>query len=189
MKETRVCFIGHRTISVTDELKETIKNAIADLIIKENATFFLFGSRSQFDDLCHDIVSEFQKQYPNIVRISYTCKSEAAIMKEDKIREEKIWSELLHKKVKIKDYDAEYEHPTKYSAGRGSYVERNQALIDDSDICVFYYDANYLPPRKKTSPKDIGDYQPKSGTKIAYEYAIKKKKRIINTSCSIKEVK
>lgn len=78
------------------------------------------------------------------------------------------------KEARIKDFDAEYEHPTKYSSGRGSYVERNQAMIDDSDICVFYYDENYLPLRRKNSPRDISDYQPKSGTRIAYEYAIKK---------------
>ena len=170
---------------MTDELKAHIQTAIEDLIVNDKATYFLFGSRSQFDDLCHGIVSELQQKYPSIVRVAYTCRSEAATMKEDKEREEEIWRTLLHKEVRIKDFDAEYEHPTKYSSGRGSYVERNQAMIDDSDICVFYYDENYLPPRRKNSPRDISDYQPKSGTAIAYNYAIKKEKRTINVQKSI----
>ena len=42
-----------------------------------------------------------------------------------------------------------------------------------------YYNENYAPPRKN-SKRDLTDYQPKSGTKIAYDYAVKKKKEIIN---------
>ena len=187
MEGSRVCFIGHRKIPMTDELKVNIQTAIENLIVNDKATYFLFGSRNQFDYLCHGIVSELQQKYPSIVRVACTCRSEAATMKEDKEREEEIWRTLLHKEVRIKDFDAEYEHPTKYSSGRGSYVERNQAMIDDSDICVFYYDENYLPLRRKNSPRDISDYQPKSGTRIAYEYAIKKEKRVINTSSHLRE--
>ncbi len=61
------------------------------------------------------------------------------------------------------------KHKTKYDAGRASYVERNQAMINDSDFCIFYYNKNYIPKTKT-----------KSGTKIAYEYALRKKKNIIN---------
>lgn len=43
-----------------------------------------------------------------------------------------------------------------------------------------YYDKNYLPPRRKNSRSDIVDYQPKSGTALAYEYAKRKGVRIIN---------
>ena len=65
-------------------------------------------------------------------------------------------------------------------AGRAAYVERNYEMIDKSDYCVVYYDENYLPSERKKSKKDLFSYQPKSGTKIAYEYAVKKKKKIIN---------
>ena len=66
------------------------------------------------------------------------------------------------------------------NAGAASYVERNQAMINSSDICVFYYDDNYLPARRKQSRRALSDYQSKSGTSIAYEYAVKKKKTIYN---------
>ena len=181
MGEKKACFIGHRKIEVTDDLVNRLKREITRLIEDEEVRYFLFGSRSQFDDLCHDIVTEFQRDCPDIMRVVYTCKSEAATMKEDKKREEEIWSNLLHREVHLRDYDAEYEHPTKYTSGRGSYVERNQAMINDSDFCVFYFDENYLPPRRKNSPRDLSDYQPKSGTKLAFDYAKQKKKVIINT--------
>ena len=41
--------------------------------------------------------------------------------------------------------EEEVEHKTKYTAGKASYIERNFAMIDDSDYCIFYYDNNYKP--------------------------------------------
>ena len=80
----------------------------------------------------------------------------------------------------LKRYEDTYflEHMDK--AGKVSYVERNQEMINKSDFCVVYYDENYLPPRRKNSRRDLFDYQPKSGTAVAYEYAVRKKKQIIN---------
>ena len=66
------------------------------------------------------------------------------------------------------------------NAGRASYVERNQEMINQSDFCIVYYNKNYLPSRRKNSKRDLTDYQPKSGTKIAYDYEVKKKKMIVN---------
>ena len=54
-------------------------------------------------------------------------------------------------------------------------------MINHSKFCVVYYDENHLPPRRKNSRRDLFDYQPKSGTAVAYSYAITKKKTIINT--------
>jgi len=53
-------------------------------------------------------------------------------------------------------------------------------MINHSKYCVVYYDENYLPPRRKTGRRDLFDYQPKSGTAVAYDYSVKKKKEIIN---------
>lgn len=74
----------------------------------------------------------------------------------------------------------EVEHKTKYTSGRASYVERNQAMINDSDFCIFYYDENYEPEMRKYPKRSIGFYQPKSGTKLAYDYAKQKRKILIN---------
>lgn len=65
-------------------------------------------------------------------------------------------------------------------AGKASYVECNQEMIKKSYYCICYYDANYLPPRRKNSRRDLFDYQLKSGTKVAYDFAVKKCGQVIN---------
>ncbi len=51
-------------------------------------------------------------------------------------------------------------------------------MIDNSNICIFYYNKDYLPPRSKRAKRDVFEYQSKSGTAIAFQYAIAKKKNI-----------
>ena len=188
MAEKRCCFIGHRTIEQTDELLALLTDTIRRLILEEGVCYFLFGSRSAFDDLCHRIVTEFQQEFPNIVRVAYTRRSEYAVKAEEKVKMERTWATLLKTEVKLKDYDAEVQSDRVFSAGKASYVERNQEMIDDSDFCVFYYNESYLPPRRKRSNRDLSSYQPKSGTRLAYEYAIRKSqdgaKIVINTYIS-----
>lgn len=180
MSEKSCCFIGHRNVPETGELRQKIRETALKLINDEGVTLFLFGSRSDFDSICHDVVTDLQEIYPHIKRIAYTCRHETATMKEDKAAEEQTLSNILKRPIAICDYDAEYEHRTKYTSGRASYVERNQAMINNSDFCVFYYDESYLPPRRKHSKSSLSDYQPKSGTSIAYAYAMQKKKKILN---------
>ena len=180
MSEKACCFIGHRNAEDTKELREKIRKTVEELINNEGVTYFLFGSRSNFNSICHDVVTELQEVYPNIKRIAYTCRHETATMKEDKAETERILSGLLKQPVHITDYDAEYQHPTKNISGKASYVERNTAMITDSDFCVFYYDESYLPPRRKYGSGFLSDYQPKSGTSVAFRFAKSKKKTVIN---------
>ena len=177
MAEKRCCFIGHRTIEESEEFFTLLRDTIKRLILEEGVRYFLFGSRSEFDDLCHRIVTEFQQEFPNIVRVAYTRRSEYAVKAEEKEKMERSWASVLKTEVKLKDYDAEVQSDRVFSAGKASYVERNQEMIDDSDFCVFYYNKSYLPPRRKRSNRDLSSYQPKSGTWLAYEYAIQKSKK------------
>ena len=80
----------------------------------------------------------------------------------------------------LEDYEATYFPEKIRGAGKASYVERNQEMINKSAFCVVYYDENYVPAKRKNSKRDLTNYQPKSGTKIAYDYAAKKKCKIIN---------
>lgn len=170
MEKHKVCsFFGHRKIEETKELKIRLQSVIVNLIENEDVKVFLFGSKSDFDFLCHDIVTELKKAYPHIQRFAYTCKSEKCTLESERAYWEEIYSFFKKRPVTLLGVEKEIEHKTKYSAGRASYVERNQAMINDSDFCVFYYNKNYIPTTKS-----------KSGTKIAYEYAIRKKKKIIN---------
>ena len=50
----------------------------------------------------------------------------------------------------------------------------------------FYYDKEYLPPRRKSGKRGVTYSQPQSGCAIAYDYALKNKKRIINVFSGVK---
>ena len=175
--EKKCCFIGHRTIVASTELTENLTKTIERLIAEEGVKYFLFGSRSEFDDLCHSIVTALKEKHPHIVRVAYTRRSEYAVKAEEKEKMERTWASVLKTDVKFKDYDAEVQSEKVYSAGKASYVERNQELIDASDFCVFYYNEEYQPPRRKRTNRDLSTYQPKSGTRLAYEYAVQKSKK------------
>lgn len=181
MEKHKTCsFFGHRKIELTEELKQKTKITIENLIVNHNVQTFLFGSRSDFDYLCHLIVTELKEKYSNVKRISYTCKSETCILEHEKEKWEKIYSKLQKKEVRLLAVEEEFEHKTKYTSGKASYVERNQAMIDDSDFCIFYYNKNYKPAMRMYSKRNSTYYQPKSGTALAYAYAIQKKKNLIN---------
>lgn len=54
------CFLGHRKIENSDELEQTLYKISEHLITKENVHTFLFGSKSQFDDLCYKVITELK---------------------------------------------------------------------------------------------------------------------------------
>lgn len=178
--EKSCSFFGHRVISVTEELKQDLRNVIEDLIVNHNVRIFLFGSKSDFNSLCYLIVTELKVKYTFIKRVVYTCRGESCVLESEKKEWEEIYRKLNRKEF-LFVYDEEQEHKSKYTAGRASYIERNQAMIDDSEYCIFYYDEDYQPERRKYSRKCVGYYQPKSGTSLAYAYANQKKKVLINT--------
>ena len=179
MKNKIGCFIGHRKIEKTEELEKEIKDHIENLIVKENVKTFLFGSKSDFDFLCHSIVTDLKEKYPEIKRIAYPCRSESVILESEREKWEKIYSHFEKREVHLLGVEEEFEHKTKYVSGKASYIERNQAMIDDSDYCLFYYNEKYAPPQKREFG-GFRSYRPKSGTAIAYKYAKQKKKIIKN---------
>ena len=165
-KEKTCCFFGHRKIDETEELKNKLYRIIENLIVNENIDTFLFGSKNQFDDLCHKITTELKEKYPQIKRIY--------------VRSAYQYIPDWYEKSLLENNEDTYFPEHMENAGRASYVERNQEMINHSKFCVVYYDENYLPPRRKNSRRDLFDYQPKSGTAVAYEYAARKKKEIFN---------
>lgn len=160
------CFFRHRKINETPELIERLTNEIEVLITEKEVDTFYFGSKSEFNSLCHKVVSDLKEKYPHIKRV-YVRSAFQHIPD---------WYE----NSLLEYYEGTYfpEHMEK--AGRASYVERNQEMINQSDFCVVYYDESYAPPQRKNSRRDLTSYQPKSGTKVAYDYAVRKKKEIVN---------
>ena len=161
-----VTFIGHRKLQFDNGLRQQLKELILALIDDRSAYTFLFGSRSDFNSLCLEVVTELQKERPQIRRIY--------------VRAEYPYISKDYEDYLLESYDATYIPENVVDAGKAAYVERNYHMIDKADLCIFYYDENYKPPLKPATRGRITREQPKSGTKVAYEYAILKKKAIYN---------
>ena len=161
MEEKKTCcFFGHRKIAVADGLRERLYKIIEDLIVNKNVITFLFGSKSDFDKLCLDVVTKLKEKNPHINRVY--VRAEFQHIDDD------------YKAYLLQRYEETYYPESISGSGRAVYVERNQIMIESSNICIVYYDENYHPQQRKNNNTT------KSGTKIAYEYANKKNKEIIN---------
>jgi hypothetical protein len=159
------CFIGHRKIEDKMQVEERLRE-IVKLLINRGVNVFYFGSRSEFDDLALKVVTDFKQEYANIRRVYVRSIYESI--------------SGFYQAYLLKSFGDTFMPDSAKNAGIASYVKRNQAMINESDICVFYYREDYLPKKRKNSRRGIIDYQPKSGTKIAFEYAKRKNKEIIN---------
>ncbi len=73
-------FIGHRKVVINGKLLKSI-NQTVQMLIDNGYNIFLFGSRSQFNDVCLEIVNNFKKNYKNIktvyVRAEYNYVDES----------------------------------------------------------------------------------------------------------------
>ena len=69
MKEKTCCFFGHRKINETEELKSKLIEIIEKLIVEKQVDTFLFGSKSRFNSLCLELVTEIKEKYPHIKRV------------------------------------------------------------------------------------------------------------------------
>ena len=154
MLKSTCCFFGHRKINETEELKSKLIEIIEKLIVENSVDTFLFGSKSRFNSLCLDTVTELKEKYPHIKRIY--------------VRAEYQYIDEHYKNYLLKSYEDTYYPEKIMNSGRASYVERNYEMIDKSHYCIVYYDESNVPTTRK------------SGTKIALNYAIKKSKNIIS---------
>lgn len=165
-KQHTCCFIGHRHIDKTEKLWNKVCGVIEDLISNKNVDTFLLGSKSEFNDLCKQILCELKEKYPHIVRIY--------------VRAEFPYIDDDYKKLLLNWCDDTYYPERIIDAGRAVYVERNYEMIEKSDYCVVYFNESYAPAKRKSSKRDLVAYQPKSGTRVAYDYAVKKCGTVIN---------
>ena len=154
------CFFGHRVITKTEALIKKLKENIETLVTTHGVYIFLFGSKSQFNSLCYQIVTELKKRYSNIERIY--------------VRAEFPYIDEAYKTFLLSGYEDTYYPDNIKKAGKAVYIERNYEMIKSSRFCICYYDEQYTPPKRKRSKKDLSDYPARSGTSLAYEYAIKK---------------
>lgn len=149
------CIIGHRKIVINEKLINSLKFTILSLIKENNVTCFFFGSKSQFNDLCYDIIAEIKKTHKRIKRV-YVRAEYPHISKE-------------YENYLSSFYEETFYYNKELSSCHLNYIKRNEVMINKSDYCLFFCDLNYTPAKKT-----------KSGTILAYEYALKKNKNIIN---------
>ena len=152
--ENTCCFFGHRNINETEELKSKLIEVIKKLIVDEKVDTFLFGSKSRFNSLCLELVTEIKEKYPHIKRVY--------------VRAEYPDINEQYTNYLLESYEGTYYPEKILGSGRAAYVERNYEMIDNSNYCIVYYDENYNPVKRK------------SGTRLAYEYATKQGLGIIN---------
>ena len=151
MENNIACFIGHRNTQETEELKDRLYKIIEELITEKAVSTFLFGSKSRFNDLCLEVVSQIKDKYPHVKRIY--VRAEFPIISDE------------YKAYLLKNYEDTYYPENLIGAGKAVYVERNIEMINRSLFCIVYYDESNTPTARK------------SGTKIALDYAIKCKKK------------
>ena len=154
MKENICCFFGHRTINETEELKSKLIEIIEKLIVENSVDTFLFGSKSRFNSLCLELVTEIKEKYPHIKRVY--------------VRAEYPDINEQYTNYLLEVFEDTYYPEHIRNSGKAAYVERNYEMINKSQYCIVYYDEQIAPTTRK------------SGTKIAFDYAVKKEKQIIN---------
>ena len=150
MKERTCCFIGHRKIENTLELRTKLSETIERLIKDKNVDTFLFGSKSEFNSLCRELVTKIKEKYPHIKRVY--VRAEYPDIDDD------------YRAYLLQYYEDTYYPDKIKSAGRAVYVERNFEMIKKSRFCIVYCDEDYNLTSRK------------SGTRIALDYALKQKK-------------
>lgn len=118
------CFFGHRKIEKTDSLKNTVRTAVKNLIENNGVDTFLFGSKSQFNTLCYEIVTELKSKYPQIQRIY--------------IRAEFPYIDNSYRNYLLKHFEDTYYPEKIIGSGKAVYIERNYEMINKSKYCIVY---------------------------------------------------
>ena len=154
------CVFGHRKVTEKDKIKESLTEIFENLIVFENVDTFFVGSKSEFDDLCREVLAEKKEKYPHIQRIY--------------VRGEYPYISKDYENRLLKRCEKTYFPERAINAGKAVYIERNYEMIDNADICVVYFKDAYITPTRK------------SGTGIAYKYAIQKNRTIINLATKCK---
>lgn len=149
----KIAVIGHRNTKISQKLKESLKYQIKIFLKQDPSIEFLFGSKSNFDAICLEIVTELKQEYPLLKRI-YVRSSFQHI--------NKFYSDYL-----LTFYDETYFPPQVENAGKASYIKRNEIMIKLCDVLLVYYDP-------------VSVLNTKSGTRRAVEFAIRNKKPIFN---------
>lgn len=147
-----IAFIGHRKIEQNAILVAKVHELI-DCFIQNGADTFLFGSRSEFNDLCYKAVTKLKEKHKTIRRVY--VRGEYEFIGKD------------YREYLLSMYEDTFFPSAVHNAGVLSYIKRNEVMIDMCDILVVYYNEEL-------------SCSTKSGTLHAVLYARKEGKSIYN---------
>ena len=149
MKEKICSFFGHRDVDITDRLY-AITTAEIMKAVELGCRAFYFGGYGDFDSLCHEIVTKTSNEKPELKIRRIYCVSQ---------------ERYLHKSVryfKREDYDEIIYLMPSFEGWYKSIYFRNCAMIDQSDLIIFY-----------------AENKEESGAYKAYKYAKRKKDKLV----------
>lgn len=167
-KDYSCCVIGHRKIKEFLFVSMATYDGLVDLIENRNVSIFKFGCYGEFNDLCYNTLLGLKKRYPQIKLVLYSLNNEIAYTFEEAEQYQSQFGRK-NKPFPYKCFDEiVYLNDIDETKFKLACVLRNKKLIDESDYCMIYYRKDYSLPNNRNS-----------GTKIAYEYACKHKKKMI----------
>ena len=152
MEEDKICsFFGHRTIEIT---KTLYAMTVAEIIKSVNfgCRIFYFGGYGDFDNLCYQIVTEIKNKNPELeIKRIYCVSQERYLTKNVRYFNRDSYDEIIYL-------------PPSFDGWYKSIYFRNCAMIDKSNVIIFY-----------------AEERENSGAYKAYKYAKRKAgKHIIN---------
>lgn len=126
------CFVGHKQLTYSMELEEDIINVISMLTSVGVFDFFVGGSCG-FELYCSKIILQLREDDSNIkLHMIIPCSEEEQIKKWVNAGDKTDYHSVLTQADTIERCSKNYYN--------GCYKEMNKRLIEQSDICVCYYD-------------------------------------------------
>lgn len=142
----KISFFGHRKLNDLKEIKEKV-TVILDEIIKNNTLVeFFCGSYGNFDSVCYSIAKNFKNKNQNIKITFVTPYIDDSYLRN----------------INSNMYDEIVYPPIENSPKRLAIIKRNEWIINESDLIIFYVKNNF------------------GGAYTALQYSKRKNKRIIN---------
>ena len=136
-------FFGHRTLEITDELYAIVSAEILRLV-DLGCRIFYFGGYGDFDDLCFQIVKKIKENHAE-----YGIRCVCCVPQERDLRKRERYTQYDEVVYLMPSFDGWYK----------SVYFRNCAMIDESDVIIFY-----------------AEERQNSGAYKAYKYAKTKRK-------------
>lgn len=119
-------FFGHRFVLDIKSVKEQLKTLLEKMITQEGVDIFYLGEQGDFEIIAAEVLNELKTSYPFIQRIEILC-----------------FAEQLNRNSKIQSDGFDYLDELDLCKRKARIIKRNQWVIDNSDILVFFVHSPY----------------------------------------------